>query len=93
MKRGAKLNRRQIGVQEVESGEMGRKEVRTGSEQGRDRGREGRGRGTRPPSGYETNSDLICRVYDSVFLLSFYFFFPPCSIRILAGIRLGFGLG
>lgn len=38
MKRGAKLNRRQIGVREV----MGRKEVRTGSEQGRDRGREGR---------------------------------------------------
>lgn len=43
MKRGAKLNRRQIGVQEVENGRMGRKEVRTGSERGRDRGREARG--------------------------------------------------
>lgn len=41
----------------------------------------------RSRSGYETNSDLIWRVYDSVFS----FFFPDTEMQ--AGIRLGGGLG
>lgn len=68
MKKGAKLNRRQIGLQKVESGEMGRKEVKTRREERREteRGRQP-GRVKRSWSGYETNSDLIWHVYDSVF--------------------------
>lgn len=47
MKKGAKLNRRQIGLQKVESGEMGRKEVKTRREERREteRQREGGSQG------------------------------------------------
>lgn len=46
-------------------------------ERARKRQREGKtARGTRPPSDYETNSDLICRVYDSVSFSRFMFFSP-----------------
>lgn len=73
MKKGAKLNRRQIGLQKVENGKMGRKEVKTRREQRREtaRGRQP-GRVKRSWSGYETNSDLIWHVYDSVFFSLFF---------------------
>lgn len=71
-----------------------RRDGKEGGEDGERAGkrqREGRTtRGTRPLSGYETNSDLICRVYDSVFFSPF--IFSPRGIKILAGIRLGGGL-
>lgn len=85
MEKRAKPNRRQIGPQKVESSEMRgrgcRKErertEKCRKERKRERDLEGkrkekRGRVKRSWSGYETNSDLIWHVYDSVF--SFFFF-------------------
>lgn len=83
MKKGAKLNRRQIGLQKAESGEMARKEVKTRREERgeTERGRQP-GRGKRSRRGYETNSDLIWHVYDSVFFSLFFFFFQALRYKL-----------
>lgn len=67
-------------------------EVAGGKERKSERDRKGkrkkkRGRVKRSWSGYETNSDLIWRVYDSVF--AFFFQAPRCRLEL----RLGGGLG
>ena len=79
MEKRVKPNRGQIGLQTAESREMGRRGRRKEREDRnmqnrkrvreteREREREKRGRVKRSFSGYETNSDLIWRVYDSVF--------------------------
>lgn len=64
-----------------------RKERKSERERPRGKRKKKRGRVKRSWSGYETNSDLIWRVYDSVFS----FFFPGAEMQ--AGIRLGGGLG
>lgn len=46
----------------------------------RERERKKRGRVKRSWSGYETNSDLIWRVYDSVF--AFFFQAPRCRLEL-----------
>lgn len=83
MKRRENPNRRQIGLQKVGSSSKmrrggGRKrKVQRAKERGKERGRKGkrkkkRGRVKRSWSGYETSSDLIWHVYDSVFFSLFF---------------------
>lgn len=98
LEKRAKPNRRQIGLQKVESWEMRRRGCRKERASNEKDGKEKRGRAAererktykreskRSWSGYETNSDLIWRVYDSMFS-----FFPRSETQ--AGIRLGGGLG
>lgn len=66
-----------------EEGEEGKKSTERERQKGKEK--EG-GEVKRSWSGYETNSDLIWHVYDSVF----FSFFP--GIKMQAGIRLGGGL-
>lgn len=65
----------------------GQEKKRETDKKGKGKRKRKRGRVKRSWSGYETNSDLIWSVYDSVFS----FFFPGTEMQ--AGIRLGGGLG
>lgn len=73
MKKGAEPNRRQIGLQKVESSKMCWEGI------GKGKRKKKRGRVKRSRSGYETSSDLVWHVYESVF---FSFFFPALRCRL-----------
>lgn len=76
MKKRAKPNRRQIGLQKVESSKMCWEGVRKGKR------KKMRGRVKRSWSGYETSSDLVWHVYESVFFSLFFFQALRCRLEL-----------